>query len=479
MQNKDENDDFEDLDFEDLDADDDFDESWDDFDDVDDAEDMADTPVADEAAEESSGKTDDAPAQKAAASGAKKKSFIQKNFNLIVIGIAVLGGGSFALSKLAAPPAGQSAQQEMDGMGETAAALTEPPAEIPELSGDMPPMPSPMDTSAEAEIPEISDDLSDFDLALEEAVDLPSEELKGSADLLPQSDDVLTPLPELSENADNAELADLDDLSDFDLALEEAVEDVVPAPEEAATLDISSLDVLPEDVVVEDPSPALDIEVEIKETDLSQAQEVLEIDPAPVLDEPVAELQLEEPVLEDAPALAAPIDDTETLALENEVQALNESMSEKDSALEQASEEKEQLSVKLGEAQTKISELESKVAALEAELKDAKAAPVPAPKKAESSAPAPETQAPEKVESTTAAPPKVQAEKPVAAKAKPTTSWVLRSAQPGIATLSPKDSNDLRRVEVGDIVSGLGRIQSISVEDGKWVVRGSKGRVTQ
>ena len=76
-------DDFEDLDFEDLDTDDDFeDESWDDFDDVDSTENSE--TVSEGPSEEGQGP-------------AKKKSFIQKNFNLIVILIAVLGGGGIYL----------------------------------------------------------------------------------------------------------------------------------------------------------------------------------------------------------------------------------------------------------------------------------------------------------------------------------------------------------------------------------------------
>ena len=57
--------------------------------------------------------------------------------------------------------------------------------------------------------------------------------------------------------------------------------------------------------------------------------------------------------------------------------------------------------------------------------------------------------------------------------------WVLKSAGPGRATLSPKDSSDMRQVEVGDVVPGLGRIQSISIEDNRWIVRGEKSSVSQ
>ena len=60
-----------------------------------------------------------------------------------------------------------------------------------------------------------------------------------------------------------------------------------------------------------------------------------------------------------------------------------------------------------------------------------------------------------------------------------TPQWVLRSAQPGRAVLAQKETGDFKTVEVGDHVAGLGRIRSIQVENGRWVVRGSSGSVSQ
>ena len=57
--------------------------------------------------------------------------------------------------------------------------------------------------------------------------------------------------------------------------------------------------------------------------------------------------------------------------------------------------------------------------------------------------------------------------------------WELRSARPGHATLYSTGSSDLKNVEVGDVLSGIGRIQSIQIEGGLWVVRGTKGNVSQ
>lgn len=57
--------------------------------------------------------------------------------------------------------------------------------------------------------------------------------------------------------------------------------------------------------------------------------------------------------------------------------------------------------------------------------------------------------------------------------------WILTSAQPGKATLRKAGGNDVISVEVGDSVSGLGRVISIGLEDGKWVVKATSGHVSQ
>ncbi|MEZ5919633.1 MAG: hypothetical protein R3D66_07005 [Alphaproteobacteria bacterium] len=57
--------------------------------------------------------------------------------------------------------------------------------------------------------------------------------------------------------------------------------------------------------------------------------------------------------------------------------------------------------------------------------------------------------------------------------------WVLRSAQPGKAVLSEKGSNDLKTVEVGDSLKGIGKIVAIERVDGRWIVQGMQGIVSQ
>jgi hypothetical protein len=57
--------------------------------------------------------------------------------------------------------------------------------------------------------------------------------------------------------------------------------------------------------------------------------------------------------------------------------------------------------------------------------------------------------------------------------------WILRAATPGSAMIGKPGSNDLQHISVGDTVSGLGRIASISDAGGRWVVKGTSGSIGQ
>lgn len=57
--------------------------------------------------------------------------------------------------------------------------------------------------------------------------------------------------------------------------------------------------------------------------------------------------------------------------------------------------------------------------------------------------------------------------------------WELRGAQPGQAMLARQDGNDLRIVRVGDSISGIGQVTSISQSGGNWVVQGTSGRISE
>lgn len=59
------------------------------------------------------------------------------------------------------------------------------------------------------------------------------------------------------------------------------------------------------------------------------------------------------------------------------------------------------------------------------------------------------------------------------------SSWVLRAAQDGEAWISASTQGQLRHVKVGETVNGLGRITSIQLKNGRWVVTGTQGTVSQ
>jgi len=64
-------------------------------------------------------------------------------------------------------------------------------------------------------------------------------------------------------------------------------------------------------------------------------------------------------------------------------------------------------------------------------------------------------------------------------KKKPAVKWDLRGASPGQAYIAKSGTTNLRTINVGEQVEGLGKIQSIALEHGRWIVLGSHGRITQ
>ncbi len=73
--------------------------------------------------------------------------------------------------------------------------------------------------------------------------------------------------------------------------------------------------------------------------------------------------------------------------------------------------------------------------------------------------------------------------KPVVKKAAPkpanTSGWELRGAQPGVAWLGRVGSGEMSRYSTGQSVPGLGVIQSVRQESGRWVVKASGGTVRE
>ena len=182
----------------------------------------------------------------------------------------------------------------------------------------------------------------------------------------------------------------------------------------------------------------------------------------------------------EAPALeAAPAEDTSLTAADSQIVPVEEAPAPAETApVADFSAERNELQSKLETANSEIATLKAQIDALESKLADAESKPAaeepaetPVAKK---EAPAPILRDAPKSTAATKAP----AELPPA-RIVQSTKWQLRSAQPGRAMLSPQGSNEMRSVAVGDSVTGLGKITSINIENGNWIVRGTKGFVSR
>lgn len=57
--------------------------------------------------------------------------------------------------------------------------------------------------------------------------------------------------------------------------------------------------------------------------------------------------------------------------------------------------------------------------------------------------------------------------------------WTLKSAQPGQAMVAKQGSSDVISISVGQSLAGIGTIKSIAMENGRWVVTGTSGKIQQ
>jgi intracellular multiplication protein IcmG len=70
------------------------------------------------------------------------------------------------------------------------------------------------------------------------------------------------------------------------------------------------------------------------------------------------------------------------------------------------------------------------------------------------------------------------AKKPVEIAAKPSSKWVLRAASIGQAWIAPSaDSHELKQVQIGDTLPGVGRVTAIEQRGESWLVQGTKGEI--
>jgi len=417
----------EDLDFDDLNEDDDFSEEWDDFDD----------------SEDDTQNQGGGTSENASNARPQKKTFLQKNFNLIVIGAVIIGGGGFIFSKFggeisspsqpvpATEYSADASAHNQDGSSQELLA----PAEIADLDLDgLPPMPVPIESTADEALTAANDG---------ESLDLgqPEEPLTSS------ENDVLTPLPDLS-NEDSDVLADLS---------------LLGQPE----TDLKNLEV--DEIATEETTLTMDAPLE--ETSLEDMPDIIA-----------------EPIAEDTNDIN--FESVEAAEYEAKLNIAAETEARMSGELSTANEEIDTLNATIQSLEKKITALETEVqsANKKAEKAQIKAAEAATPKTLEpTKKPEQKTQSIAPEESSPAPEEKTQTESPVThsktTEKQDSLQWVLQSAQPGQATIAPKQKGgqigDLRRIEVGDTVDGIGKVQSIAPKNGRWVVQGTKGHISQ
>ena len=94
------------------------------------------------------------------------------------------------------------------------------------------------------------------------------------------------------------------------------------------------------------------------------------------------------------------------------------------------------------------------------------------------SQPAPRKQAAQPVRRTPVVPPKPP-KMPDVKTPKPEPLWELRGAQSDSAFVARKDGSEMRLVEIGDQLDGIGVVTNIAVLDGRWIVQGTNGTLSQ
>ncbi|MGB4107538.1 MAG: hypothetical protein WBK55_07055 [Alphaproteobacteria bacterium] len=426
--NKDDNA-FDDADFEDLDPieDDDLgDDGWDD--------DLSGTEASE-------------PADSDPETGLpKEKTFVQKNFMLIVGAIVVVFGGVIGVSLLGGGSPAPMPDEQAAAPGD---ALPEAPLQAEYEDGaDMPPMPAPINPGEENADGALTPmptpaDLENAELGELSVDEVPAQPTSGTT---PQGEE-----PFDYRSNDQREASD------------------EPAPKNAA----EKLNA--EFANRAETAPAVAPVTEGQPTIIDSEGNMLAM-PAPVLADnrpKPPELAAEEP----APNLAPQLE-----AQKTEIGSLQSKLDTEAARAVEAEKSAQALQQELDSKTSEIEALSKKVAELEQKLVEAESAPAPA---AEEPTPAPKKAAQPKAETpkaassaTPKAPATQQASAEPKAAAKP-VAWELKAAQPGKAVLFSKATGDTRNVAVGDTVEGLGKIASISNETGRWTVLGSRGQVSR
>ncbi|MBI2235114.1 MAG: hypothetical protein HYU57_09085, partial [Micavibrio aeruginosavorus] len=347
----------------------------------------------------------------------KKKSGL---FNILLIGGAVLFGGAFIMLKLGGSPA-PAPQMAPADMSMTMSQGQEAPAPVEQAQAPVPRAP---DAAFPADSPPV------VPMAEPEEISNPT----------------LPPMPATIEKAEDSGVGPAPTAEPAPVAaIPEPPPEAVP---EQNMIDSSGAIRMPQagDVLLKAPAP--------------EAETVAAAPAAPAMN----------------PEIAAKLDQVIARmdAFEKEIGDLRQAQAQ---VAEKTAATPPGLDADIASIKQSVAALEARIGALSAVAAKAPAEKPPAPAEKPSIVPpkvlgdgaevAPEPAEPR-------AP--VRASRPAA---EPAVRWVLKGAQPGRAMVARAGEDDIQNVAVGDTLPGIGRITAIAYQDGKWVVEGTKGRISQ
>ena len=405
----------------------------------------ADYTTGDDLADDEWDAIDDGSGEDTQQAPAKKKSSLT---NKLIIGAAVVvGAGVMVMTMMGGAP--QNTAQAPQPVAPSAA-----PADMAAMPADVSaPTPAPLPAPAPAPAP---------------VADLPAYGADPADAQTPREPDQALPAQGI-----------FNDPQALDSALQDAGQDadaMAPAPlSDARPVEVSDAPAMPDAPMAAAPlpTPAASAVAMPKANDLlkpSGAADVTPVvaepTPAPVSD-PVSEPASLPGAVVDAP-LAAPAPDQSVSSSSVDAEMTAQMLDRLDLIAARLDQLEDDLSVVRKEsaaaATDEVEELRAAVKALEKKLSTQAQAPA-----------SPTIETPAARTTTLKAEPK---SKPAVRQAQP-VQWVLKGAQPGRAMVSRAGESEMRTVEVGDSLPGVGRISSIAYENGRWVVIGSEGRISQ
>lgn len=273
---------------------------------------------------------------------------------------------------------------------------------------------------------------------------------------------------------------------------------IIPVPgDDAASTDVAAP--LPEEAPVEEAPESLSAEDVLKQAmanrekrkaaETAAVEESAEAEiPAPSIPKPEvpktpepikekeeapAQMEATAPVTTTAPAVNAASEKTVT-ALEGRIDTLLSRIDQLETELGSIKKDKD----------TSYEQIEESVSALREDMQEIKNRPVPKSSPVAATA----SSSTEDDEEPVAEKPKPAVKKAVTkqASSKPTqtassssTRWELRAAQPGRAWVSRPGERDMRGIEVGQSLPGIGTITAINYQNGRWTVYGTQGQINQ